>query len=201
MPKGKRGPHPEESVLPEPVNTTENSVEPQPERVQRNQKRLAIPLNDKGGISWENMRSSTREETEKFVRAMLTDRELAARMGIDKPLVEVFPAEWTAALYDALGAIESALAPKMFGISPEVAQQIFSFTPIEKEKLAKPTSAVINKHAADWMIRFKEEIALFMLLASIHYVKIMAAKMAQEMVKRQAQTKHPKSEEPRTDVN
>jgi hypothetical protein len=189
MAKGKRGIGPQvtaDEPTVEQAATAEQSQ--QTERQEREPrpgapvKRLAIPFDSNGKVMWDTMRASTKEEVRKVVEGMLRDRELAASFGIDKPLVEVFPPEWTGALYDALGAVETALAPKLFGIDSKIAAQIFPFTLAEKEKLAGPTSKVINKYAVDWMIRFKEEIALLMLLASITYAKVMAAKMAQQLM-------------------
>lgn len=154
-------------------------------------KRLALPIDDKGKIMWDSMRVSTKEEVRKIVEGMLRDPELAASFGINKPLVDVFPVEWTGALYDSLGAIEIALAPKMLGVSPEIARTVFAYSSAEKEKLAGPTSRVINKYAADWLIRFKDEIALLMLLGSITYAKIMMAKMAQEAMNKMANAPKP----------
>jgi hypothetical protein len=186
MARGKRGPIPEPE--PQTVSEAQQSMpqETRPERVEATDraslKRISIPIDERGKINWDSMRASTREETRKFVQSMITDRELATSLGIDKPLIEVFPAEWTGALYDSLGQIEVALTPKILGIAPEIAQGIFVYSPAEKEKLAGPTSKVINKYAADWLIRFKEEIALLMLLGSITYAKVMAAKMAQQIL-------------------
>jgi hypothetical protein len=202
MARGKRGIGPQmtaDEPTVEQAATAEQSQ--QTERQEREPrpgapaKRLAIPFDINGKVMWDTMRASTKEEVRKVVEGMLRDRELAASFGIDKPLVEVFPPEWCGALYDALGSLEVALAPKLFGVAPEIAAQIFPFTPTEKEKLSGPTSKVINKYAADWMIRFKEEIALLMLLASITYAKVMAAKMAQAIMSKQAQAPKPNGAE------
>lgn len=181
MARGKAGPRPE------PDAQTAAQVEearPQAElpgpRARQQQKRVQIPVDDAGRIAWANMRESTREETRKFVTQLLNDRELAASLGLEKPAMEVFPQKWIDALYDSVGTLEVALAPRLFGVSSQVASQVFPFSQLEKDKLCQPTAAVISKYAADWMIRFKEEIALAMLLTTMTYTKIMMAKMAQQ---------------------
>jgi hypothetical protein len=200
MARGKKGIGPpivQDEPTADQVAATEqpqgNLPEPREPRIlSASQRAVRIPVDEKGKINWESMRASTKEEVRKFVGDMLRDRELAASFGIDKPLVEIFPAEWTGALYDSLGAIEAALAPKLLGIDQSIATSIFAYTQAEKEKLAGPTSKVINKYAADWLVRFKEEIALLMLLASITYAKVMAAKMAQRIMDMKSQTPAPK---------
>lgn len=163
----------------EPETATEARIES--ERVDRAPyKRIAIPVDEQGKINWEAMHARTREDVKKFVTALITDAQLAKSLGLEKPIAEVFPRSWINSIYDGVGHFMAALAPKMFGITPNIATNIFVFSEIEKAKLIEPTSAVINKYAADWLVRFKEEIALALLLGGMMYAKIMTAKMAQE---------------------
>lgn len=133
---------------------------------------IAWYVNPDGSIQWDRMRSATKDE----LRKLLDNEQVLAELGAkpkDAPApVEVFDPEWTGALYDSLGKIEQVAAIKIWKIDADIAGKVFSYTEAEKDKLRGPTTKVLNKYAAAWMIRFKDEIALFMLLATMTAHKI-----------------------------
>lgn len=143
---------------------------------------IAYFEDEKGRPDLSRMRPVIKER----LRAFVTDPQVIKSLGIEKNAVvpepiQVFDPAWTGTLYDAVGFIESIFAQKFWDLSAEDAKRIFTFSTMEKEKLAAPTARVMNKYAAQWMILFKDEIALAMLLFSLTAAKMMAAKMISEM--------------------
>jgi hypothetical protein len=139
---------------------------------------IAYFQDDAGKPDISRMRPIIRER----LKALVTDSSVIKQLGIEKrdaaaPEIQVFDPTWCGTLYDAVGSIEALFAQKMYELSPETAKQIFTYSAAEKEKLAGPTTKVMNKYAAQWMIQFKDEIALAMLLFSLTAAKVMAAKM------------------------
>jgi hypothetical protein len=125
------------------------------------------------------MRPAMRER----LKGLIADPEVVKALGVEAApvpqaeAVKVFDPAYCSSLYGAVGFIEALFAQKFLELNPEMAKQIFTYSPAEIEKLSDPTSKVLNKYAADWMIRFKDEIALGMLFFSITAGKIMAARM------------------------
>ncbi len=152
MVKGKRSQRlesiaaPVETEKPEaPVERAERLAAPaEPTKISR----ISIPVSENGGIAWEGMRLSTKDEFIQILRASLTDKEFVSKLGFGNgEQFEIFDAGWTGSIYDALGAVESYIAQRMYGISPEIARKVFVFSDAEKEKLAKPTAKLLNKWA------------------------------------------------------
>lgn len=198
MAKGKRGARPEEAeILPRPSDSvkterihvnpalTSTSAEP-PAQL----KRFSFPITEDGKPAWDSMRLSSKDEFIQILKSCLTDKETVGKLGLgtDAPNIEIFSAEWTGSIYDAIGAVESYLAQRIYNIPPKIARECFTFTELEKEKLAKPTAALINKWALryDWLVKFKEEIAVAILLVALSSVKL---KMAQIMAAAQTAAK------------
>lgn len=185
MAKGKRGIGPVEPSTETQAAETQTETQQATPRAEREKdtlraSRLSVPLTGSNGIDWEHMRESNREQVKNVIGGWLRDPKIAADFGIEKPLIEVFSADWCASIYDAIGAVERSFAPKLFGCSQEAANFAFTYSEQEKTVLAKPTAAVINKYAFDWMIRFKEEIQLALLIFSITGAKIALAKSMTE---------------------
>lgn len=121
-----------------------------------------------------------RDKTKEQLRTVLSDPKILAELGIkevQKGTVEVISAQVCGQIYDVLGTVEAFLCERFYNAPHDVAVKCFTYTEGEKAVLAPPTAAVINKYATDWMIRFKEEIALFMLFTAITSVKIASVKM------------------------
>lgn len=149
-----------------------NSSERDTERISR----LSVPLTGSQGIDWEHMRESNKEQVKKVIGGWLRDPKIAADFGIERPLIQVFSPDQCGYIYDAIGQAEVAMAPKLFGVSHAAAVAAFRYSDADKAALAKPTADVINKYALDWMIRFREEIALAFLIFTITGAKIALAK-------------------------
>jgi hypothetical protein len=143
-------------------------------------KRMSLTLNPDNTIAWDRLRESNRKEVERIITGWMHDPKMLSAMGIEKPIVEVFPADWCVRIYDAAAQIEIALAPKMLGVSHEVAVAAFSFSAEEKAMLAKPTADVVNKYAPAFLARFKEEIGLVMILIPLTAAKFQLAKQLSE---------------------
>ena len=64
---------------------------------------------------------------------------------------------------------------------PKLRGKCFVFNETEKQVLAKPTAALFNKWAFkyEWLVRFKEEIAVAMILVAMTSVKMNMAKILQ----------------------
>lgn len=142
-------------------------------------KRVSFPVDDNGNINWEGMRPSTAQDLRDLLKRVYSDASFMGDLGAKPmPVVEIFDKDWTGSIFDALGAIESLIAQRVYGIPAEIARECFTYNDIEKEKLAGPAAKVINKYATkyDWLVAFKEEIALGLLLFTITSVKL---KMAQ----------------------
>ena len=59
--------------------------------------------------------------------------------------VEIFFPSLTGMLYEALGKLETIVAIHAAKIDPEIADAIFPYSEKEKDVLAEPTAAVLNK--------------------------------------------------------
>lgn len=126
------------------------------------------------------MRGKTKDQ----LRELLSDPETAKALGISKgpdagPHVDVFDPEWCGKIYDGIARIEILIAEAKTKLPHDLVVEALSYTKEEKEALAEPTAKVINKYAFEWMIRFKEEIALAFLFSTITATKISALKHLQ----------------------
>lgn len=160
-PEVTESPEPREERAP-PVES-ENGLE---------RKSFAFYTNAKGDVQWDKMREKTKAELREFLKRP----DIGKALGVETPpeiaTVEIMSVEWCGNLYDVIGRIESALAIKWKGIPKEIAEQVFSYGPQEKALLGPPTARVINKYATDWMARYKDEIALGLLLVSVTLAKV-----------------------------
>jgi hypothetical protein len=135
---------------------------------------LSFDLNEDGSPDLAAMRESTREKVKKF----FGDPKIAALFGAKAPTpeVQVFHPSMVAGLYAMLGSIEASVLPMAFSeLKPEVAKTVFTYSPAEVAALEGPTVRVLNKYAADWMIKYQDEIALGTILISLTVQKVQIA--------------------------
>lgn len=139
--------------------------------------RIAIPLRDDGSIDTSIMRESTKQ---KLREAMNKSPEFQSKT-VSGAEVQIFHPAMIGGLYDMLGALESVVVQNVFKIPEPIAKQFCAYTPPEKEALAGPTVRVLNKYAAEWMIKYQDELALATLLTSLTIAKVNAAMMAAKL--------------------
>lgn len=153
--------------------------------------RLSVPVDSQGNVLWDRMRNKTKEQFRDILKKPETVKVLGLSPDQTAQVVEVFDPAWTGSLYDSLGKIEAMIGAGVFKITPEQAERVFTYSSLEKEKLASPTAKVINKYASVWMVRFKEEIALAFLLVTITMMKIQIAKSLSAITNRTQEANQP----------
>jgi hypothetical protein len=152
--------------LPIPANPSAPEVE---EKVNR----ISFPLDANGKPDWDKMHGKTREK----VKSLLGDSSVSKTSGVSQPTIEVFDPAWTGTLFDTIGKIEAFAAQKLYKFPPEIADRAFTYSEMEKAKLAGPTAKVINKYAPLWLEQYKDEIALAGLFVTITAMKFQMASM------------------------
>lgn len=159
-------------------------------------KSFAFFVDAKNNVQWDRMREKTKEE----LRAFLKRPDIAKALGVEAPaeVIELMSVEWCASLYDTIGTIEAAMASKWKGVPKEIAEQAFAYNAFEKAQLGPPTARVINKYATDWMVRFKDEIALAFLLITITMAKI---QLCNALIAQQAQQTRTTASAPVTPID
>lgn len=170
----------------ETFNETTQPLTPEPESSNGFKAKIAVPLNDDGSFDLDGMREKTRE---KLKHAIGSTPGLREESGTPPVEVQVFPPQVVWAMYGALGAFEAMLAQRALKIPKNVADKVFMYTPEEMHLLTPPTVRVLSKYAADWMIKYQDEIALATLLTSITVAKVNAAMQLSRV------TEMPKKEE------
>lgn len=142
---------------------------------------VAWYIKEDGKIDLSRMRQSTREQLKEF----LADSEVKKTLGLDgkagEPAAEVFSPEWSGTLYDGLGEIMAMVASRMWQVPLKDCKAVLAYTEKEKQILSAPTAAVINKYATGWLVRFKEEIALMVLLGGMTLGKMTSMQMLSKM--------------------
>lgn len=135
---------------------------------------ISFDLNDDGSPDLSSMRDTTKKRVQEF----FGDSRMAAAFGAKPavPAVEVINPFMVASLYNLLGAVEAAVFGSYMKIPEPIAKQAFTYTPAEVNALTGPTVRVINKHAADWMIKWQDEIALSGMLLTMTVAKITYAR-------------------------
>lgn len=134
---------------------------------------ISFYLNDDGSPDFTGMRDRTRQKVKEF----FNDPKIAAEFGAKpaQPEVQVFHPAMVSGMYDLLGALEAMAFGRMWKLPEPIAKRAFTYTELEKKALEGPTTRVLNKYAAEWMIRYQDEIALATLLVSITIAKCNAA--------------------------
>ena len=141
--------------------------------------RISFPLDKDGKPDWDKMHGKTREK----VKSLLGDSSAAKASGVPQPTIEVFDPQWTGTLFDTIGKLEAFAAQKIYGFPAEIADKAFTYSEMEKAKLAGPTARVINKYAPVWLEQYKDEIALAGLFVTITAVKFQMASMLAQQLK------------------
>lgn len=114
------------------------------------------------------------------------------------PMPDIVPAPLVQSMWSAVGSLEVMLA-HMANVPNTIAQKVFPYTPAELQMLTPPTLAVINKHASDWMLKWKEEITLVGVFGSITLTKVNLCMMLMKQQGALNVVEMPKPEEPDTE--
>jgi hypothetical protein len=138
--------------------------------------------------------SRMRESMKQRIREVLP--ELSSEFGEKEQAqaaeaIEVIPEAWVSTFYDVFGSFEALVFGKLLKVDQDIASRIFSYSEAEKEKLVPPTARIINKYAPDWLLRYKDEIALGMLIVMMTSAKIAAAKMMANVQEKMRTAKSP----------
>jgi hypothetical protein len=155
---------------------------------------FSFDVDESGSPDFSSMRDKTKERVKQFFTDPKIAEQFGARPGAAAPEVQIFHPAMVSGLYDMLGAIEATVAQRYGKIPQHIAKQVFTYTPAEKDALAGPTVRVLNKYAAEWMIRFQDEIALATILISLTVAKVNAAITLSKMSQGQS-VEMPKKEE------
>ena len=127
--------------------------------------RISVPLTEDGkAIDWQSMREET--------RARLRDA-----LGLKETTLQVFTSDEVAILYRTLGPIEAMIFSKIAKIDSDIALQSFAYTDGEIAILDEPTKAVMNKYVSPAMLKYKDEVMLFLILLGLNKVKFENAMM------------------------
>lgn len=136
--------------------------------------RLSIPLTaDKSRLAVENMTDPVKDR----LRAVLADPELRARLALPAdtpaavPVVQTWDGEFTGLLWEVVGRLGVMLAAQ--GFTP-VESELLLFTEQEKEKLAGPTAAVLDKYLPGGLDRYGPEIVLAITVSAMLQGKVLA---------------------------
>jgi hypothetical protein len=148
---------------------------PIPEEKRKERFQLSFDINEDGSPDLSSLRESTRDKVKQF----FGNPKIAALFDVkpQQPEVQVFHPAMISGMYDLVGAIESWAVEKYWAIPQPICKHVFTYSPEEKRALEGPTVRVLNKYAADWMIKYQDEISLATLLLSITIAKINAAKL------------------------
>jgi len=196
------------TALPEPRIESEGAGQLEPEAPKGSERKTVSWYVDSAGvIQWDRVRDATKDQLRDLFKSPTTLEKLGLNPEEPAAPVEFFDPEWCDELYDTLGKIEAFGAVRFWKVNPEIASKVFTYTEKEKDKLRGPTSRVVNKYVAEWMIRFKDEIALALLLFAMTankiamlngVLQIQAAmdKQAAERAKVQAQAPQPVQAQP-----
>ena len=146
---------------------------PASENSKKERFQLSFDLNEDGSPDFSAMRERTKEK----VREFFSDPKMASAFGTKaaQPDIQIFHPAMVAAMYAVLGSVEAMAITRLTKIPEPVAKQVFTYSKEEIDALSGPTIRVLNKYAADWMIKYQDEIALAGLLVSITVAKVNAA--------------------------
>lgn len=151
--------------------------------------RLSIPLTADGLIDTSSIRPATTERLKKAVQGS----ELFAA---DEEPAAVFGPELVPPVYKLLSEIEIPLAAKLLKVPSDIARQVFTYSDPEIHLLTEPTAKVLNKHSGEFLRKYGEEVALFLLLAALHQSKLIAVvKLKAERAKEEAEKNEKESME------
>lgn len=140
---------------------------------------ISIPLKEDGSIDLERMRDKTKGKLKAALQSTPGLNESAPTATVEQ--VYIFPPQAIHAMYAATGMLEAVLAVRFFKVPEPLAKATFAYTAQELAVLTPPTERVLTKYASEWMLKYKDEIALATLLTSITISKINAVMMASRM--------------------
>lgn len=163
-------------------NPEESGAVNEPSKRERFQ--MGFDLDEDGMPDFSSMRDKTKER----LRTFFYNPKSAFVLGAKDPTpaaaeVQIFHPSMVAGMYAMVGALES-MAVQHFGNVPEsIAKQVFTYTSAEVEALTGPTVRVLNKYAADWMIKYQDELALATMLLAMTVAKVNVAVALAKMQK------------------
>jgi hypothetical protein len=214
----KDRPEPKKTPPPADVKTkpaTPPPAAPEPDKVKSENDRLTIPIGKDGRPDFDAMRDKTKER----VRKLVSDPEVARRLGINAdaaPAVSVLPPVFVYALLTAVNQLETIIVARITDAPMNVVLPITHFTPEEKQAISEPLDKVLNKYGGALIGRWGDEIGLLVVLTAITMQKVEAVRQAMEknVTPRATVIPHPSSvpppavppepapapDEPRTDV-
>jgi hypothetical protein len=135
--------------------------------------KLQVALKDDGSIDLDSMRDSTKEKLRQAISS--TPGVMPASVASSSTML--FPPQVILAMYGMLGTAEAMIAQYVGKIPKEIADRVFIYTPEEIAALTPVTSRVLQKYAADWLIKYADEIALGTMLTTMTVQKVSASIM------------------------
>jgi hypothetical protein len=135
--------------------------------------RLTIQLDESGGIAWDRMRPSTKEQLIGKLKDDPRFKSTGTAPGAAASSGDIFSDPHAAMLFDLVGRLEVTLAMRAYRCTQEQAN-ILLYTDQEKAILTGPLVKVLNKYGASWMTKYGDEITLAGLLVAVHAPKLIA---------------------------
>ena len=138
--------------------------------------RVTVPLTDDGKIDYEACKADMLAK----LRGLVSDPETAQALGLTpKQAAEIITEEDVYQLLDLLGGIEGLIFAKLGNIDADIAAKHAYWTPEQKKLIGKPAQNVVAKHAGSlgWYLRWRDEIALSLLMIAITRAKYQGAKI------------------------
>jgi hypothetical protein len=141
-------------------------------------KTIGWSLTPEGRIDFDRMREKTKQE----LRDLIDDPEVRKAVGAKNSEgnqqtaqpVEFFDPAWCKPLFDTFAQVETMVIAPRLKLPADIVFKQLRFNKEELDALTPVTCRVINKYAMEWMIRFKDEIGLAMLLTTISIAHIRA---------------------------
>lgn len=151
---------------------------PAPDQIKTPKNRLSLPIRPDGTIDTDSMR----QDTLRKVKDVLSDPRSRELLGIapGAPL-EVVSEQDVKMFYDLVGTIEAYAFNLAGKIDWDLAQKHARWDEAQKNMVVAPTQRVIAKHADKmaWMVQWKDEVVLSLLLVTITRAKYETARKEQ----------------------
>lgn len=171
--------------VPEPKPETSVSAPSDTKPAKPEVDRLTIPIKSDGSPDFESMREKTKERVKKLV----TDPEVARKLGISAesaPVGSAVPPFVAHVAIHALGQLDTIIIARTTNAPPEILAAVGPYTPEQVELLAPAMDRVLNKYGGSLVGKWGDELGLAALLVSITMRKIELAKRAMSDTKRPA---------------
>lgn len=168
------------------ISSTPEVIEPFAEqanvesRSRTTKTRLSIPFDEHGSVDTQ----SCSQNTVTKLRAILNDQKLREQLGLASiPPEIVFSEEDVSMILDLMGGIEGQIFAWVGKVDPDIAIKYAIWQPNEKAVIMKPAQAVLAKNVASlaWFLRWRDEIALGLLMVTITRAKYQGAKMEMQL--------------------